>query len=189
MSEDALIRLINLKATGVTAKQLEDKKIGRYSYCRDLLAGNKSFGEKAARKIEEKFGWPRGCLDTAEGCEGIHALIARSLVDDGTDEADNSAPSQPIPTSMPYSPANLNSAILLLGSLLGRLDQRSREIVGHLLGDLAKTPDDADDIAAKASAIASVQKPVAKDAALNKLLTNQSPSSVETQPADLDRKK
>ena len=63
MSDDALIRRENLKALGLTAQQLSDKVGARYTYWRDLMAGQKSFGEKAARKIEEKLTLPRGWLD------------------------------------------------------------------------------------------------------------------------------
>jgi hypothetical protein len=63
MNEDALIRLSNLKALGLTAKLLEQQVGGRYTYWRDLLAGQKSFGEKIARKIEEAMEYPRGYLD------------------------------------------------------------------------------------------------------------------------------
>lgn len=67
MSEDALIRLANLKALGHGPTALVQLAGNTYPYWRDLLAGKKSFGEKAARKIEEKLGLPRGCLDTPEG--------------------------------------------------------------------------------------------------------------------------
>jgi hypothetical protein len=74
---------------------------------------------------------------------------------------------------MSYSTTNLNSAILLLGHLLGPLDYRSRSLIGHLLKDLAATPDDALDIAAKASALAATQRPIVKDINLNRVLTGQ----------------
>lgn len=68
MSDDALIRLANLKALGHGPADLVRLVGSSYPYWRDLLAGNKSFGEKAARNIEEKLGLPRGCLDLADGC-------------------------------------------------------------------------------------------------------------------------
>ena len=73
MSEDALIRLENLKRLGKSAKELEQSVGGRYTYWRDLLLGNKSFGEKAARKIEAKLGLVRGQLDAAHGNADILA--------------------------------------------------------------------------------------------------------------------
>lgn len=63
MNDDALIRLSNLKSLGLTPKLLEQQVGGRYTYWRDLLAGQKSFGEKIARKIEEAMNYPRGYLD------------------------------------------------------------------------------------------------------------------------------
>ncbi|MDP3651066.1 MAG: S24 family peptidase [Rhodoferax sp.] len=68
MSDDALIRLANLKSLGWGPTDLANKVGNSYQYWRDLLAGNKSFGEKAARNIEEKLSLPRGCLDLAHGC-------------------------------------------------------------------------------------------------------------------------
>jgi hypothetical protein len=64
MSEDALIRLKNLLSLKHSATELSDRVGGRYTYWRDLLSGDKSFGEKIARKIEEKLSLPRGWLDT-----------------------------------------------------------------------------------------------------------------------------
>lgn len=64
MSDDALIRLENLKALNLGPTELSASVGSSYQYWRDLLAGHKSFGEKAARKIEEKLGLPRGSLDT-----------------------------------------------------------------------------------------------------------------------------
>jgi len=75
-----------------------------------------------------------------------------------------------IPTAMPYTPDNLKSAILLMGSLLGVLDLRSRIIIGDLLKDLAEHTDDAQDIAAKASALASVQRPISGNRDLDRAI-------------------
>ena len=68
MSDDALIRLANLKTLGYGPTDLVSKVGNSYQYWRDLLAGKKSFGEKAARNIEAKLALPRGCLDLDEGC-------------------------------------------------------------------------------------------------------------------------
>lgn len=68
MSDDALIRLANLKAIGYSPTELSRVMGTSYQYWRDMLAGRKSFGEKTARNIEDKFNLPRGCLDLAEGC-------------------------------------------------------------------------------------------------------------------------
>lgn len=69
MAEDALIRLANLKALGHSPTDLVRLIGSTYTYWRDLLAGQKSFGEKAARNIEAKLGLPRGCLDIEGSCE------------------------------------------------------------------------------------------------------------------------
>lgn len=78
MSDDALIRLANLKALGYGPAELSQTMGSSYQYWHDLLAGRKSFGEKAARNIEDKLGLPRGCLDLAEGCSS-----RKDIADDG----------------------------------------------------------------------------------------------------------
>lgn len=73
MADDALIRRQSLrallKARGWAIKDLQEKVgEGRYTYWRDLLENDtKSFGEKVARKIEDKLGLDRGYLDRAQG--------------------------------------------------------------------------------------------------------------------------
>jgi hypothetical protein len=76
MSDDSLIRLENLKSLKLTARELSEKVGGRISYWNDMLSGNKSFGEKIARKIEEKLGLPRGSLDLVDG----EAVIAQAAI-------------------------------------------------------------------------------------------------------------
>ena len=75
MSEIASIRRRNLRRRspdgpddlGALIKLLQARVGNRYTYWRDLLKDEKnSFGERAARKIEEKMGWPGGCLDIDE---------------------------------------------------------------------------------------------------------------------------
>lgn len=63
MNENGLIRLNNLKRLGLTAAELSDRVGGIRSYWHGMLAGNRSFGEKAARHIEESLGLPRGSMD------------------------------------------------------------------------------------------------------------------------------
>lgn len=63
MSEDALIRLENLRRLKLDAATLSAKVGGRVSYWHDMLGGSKSFGEKAARKIEAALDLPRLSLD------------------------------------------------------------------------------------------------------------------------------
>ncbi len=67
MADDSLIRHENLLRLGLTARELSERVGGRYTYWRDMLAGKKSFGEKIARKIEEKLGLVRMSLDLDEG--------------------------------------------------------------------------------------------------------------------------
>lgn len=71
MAEDALIRLENLKRLGLDARQLSARLGSGYSYWRDMLKGDKSFGEKVARRIEDGLGLRRGQLDESnEAPEG-----------------------------------------------------------------------------------------------------------------------
>lgn len=51
--------------------------MGRYTYCRDLLEdSSKSFGEKAARKIEDLLHLPSGYLDQVHGrTESVNDLV------------------------------------------------------------------------------------------------------------------
>lgn len=102
----------------------------------------------------------------------------------GVKESDDNRPA--IPTSMNYSALNLKSAILLMGNLIGVLDKRSKKMVGELLRDLADDPDDALDIAEKAAALATTQKPITKNKALNKALRGKGEEAVETGPAPLE---
>ncbi len=71
MSDDALIRLDNLKALKLTPAELSAKVGGRNSYWNDMLAGKKSFGEKIARKIEDKLSLQRGSLDLVDGATAV----------------------------------------------------------------------------------------------------------------------
>ena len=63
MSDNALIRLENLKALKLSAAELNLRVDGAKSYWHGMLAGDRPFGEKIARKIEEKLELPRGWLD------------------------------------------------------------------------------------------------------------------------------
>ena len=108
MSEDASIRRENLNRLKIGPGDLSERVGGRYTYWRDLLTDpKKSFGEKIARKIEEKLGLPRGSLD----------IPAASLAQQATD------PAWPLPN---ISPARLtvltpNQRALLEGYMLSFL--------------------------------------------------------------------
>lgn len=98
---------------------------------------------------------------------------------------------QTIPTSMPYAPTHLKSAILLMGNLLGHLDLRSKRLIGDMLQDLALSSDnkeEIEDIAEKAAALARMQKPVTKNLELNKAIRGRG-DPVETGPAPLEKTK
>jgi transcriptional regulator with XRE-family HTH domain len=121
MNDDALIRLANLKALNLTPKDLSDRVGGRVSYWADLLRGEKSFGEKAARKIEEQLGIPRLSLDTADADEPIPT--PRAITEETLPEPDA-----------------LYEALEVLSKALAELDEEARSLVGHSLSRLAQDP-------------------------------------------------
>jgi len=67
MSEDAQIRRDNLATLQLGPKELTEKLGRTYSFWRDLVKSNKSFGEKLARSIEDGLELPRGWLDRPPG--------------------------------------------------------------------------------------------------------------------------
>lgn len=161
----------------------------------------KGFGADVLMKLSKALGVePEFVMNGDEGSNRqIHdsvppsGRVVKKGVDEGiTDEmegdsADNvSARCQPIPTSMTYSAPNLKHAILLMGSLVGALDRRSRRLIGELLKDLADDPDDAEDIAEKASGLATIQKSISKNKDLNRALRSRERDPVETKPAKLE---
>lgn len=196
MNDNTLIRRKNLAALGLAPADLAARVGSSKQYWSDQLRGKKSFGESVARKIEEKLELPRGCLDEDESTHIKTEHFSRSeMVTDDRDNVGKEGSSgvqngandhHAIPTSMPYTAPNLRSTILLMGSLLGALDKRSKKMVGDLLKDLADDPDDAQDIAEKAAAVATTQKPITKNKALNKALRGQK-QAVETGHGPLER--
>jgi hypothetical protein len=122
MNDDALIRLGNLKALNLTAQQLSERVGGRVSYWSDLMRGKKSFGEKAARNIEEKLGIPRGSMDTVDT-------------------------EQPIPTPQPATPDVLliSDALRVLTKALQKADKNTRIALEPLLASMANAPDEAEE--------------------------------------------
>ena len=194
MNDNTLIRFENLRALGKTPGELATATGLSKQYWSNMLRGNKSFGESAARNLEEKLELPRLFLDedhtamskdiakgnvNVEGCRESPEEVSGGM---GENE---SVLCQSIPTSMTYSAPNLKSCILLMGSLVGALDRRSRRLIGELLKDLAEEPDDAEDIANKASGLATIQKPISKNKDLNKGMRGRK-ESVETKPAPLE---
>lgn len=75
MADEKLVRLHNLRAL-LKTRRIEDRERARYlkghlgsgaSYWSGLLAGDRSFGEKVARRIEEGLNLlPRGILDAPD---------------------------------------------------------------------------------------------------------------------------
>lgn len=64
-NSDKLVRLANLRSLGLSPRELSGRVGGRETYWRDMLKGDKSFGERIARKAEEKLGLPRAWMDDA----------------------------------------------------------------------------------------------------------------------------
>jgi len=126
MSEDALIRLENLRKLNQTAKELESVVGGRYTYWRDMLQGTKSFGEKIARKIEEKYGMQRGQLDTVDGVS--HGTVLQQPNE------------SPLPKATPTH-AHLAQTLADLSGYLERLDIDDREDAMAMITVLAKKPE------------------------------------------------
>lgn len=87
-----MVRLENLsrivKERGLTAHDLVRDVGGRYTYWRDLLAGEKSFGEKIARKLEDRLNLARYSLD---GARAEDANGEQQLPDDVQELADHLA--------------------------------------------------------------------------------------------------
>lgn len=174
MSDDALIRLSNLKALGVTPAFLVERVGKTRSYWSDLLRGQKSFGEKTARNIEEQLGLRRGALDQTQ--DTIVTSVTNITPSEGSPSKRSVtsdiqwSSKQEIPTAMPYAPEHLKSAVMLIGSLLGALDERSRKTIGGVLYDLAAAPDEASYFADIAVSAAKTQKPITTNPDLERAL-------------------
>ena len=67
--------------------------------------------------------------------------------------------------------ASLSTTIIDLGARIGALDQRSRKLMGVMLQWLADDPDDASEIAEKATALQKVQCPMVRSTELHQALT------------------
>lgn len=198
MNDNTLIRFENLRALGKTPGELATMTGLSKQYWSNMLRRKKSFGEMAARNLEEKLELPRLFLDEDHSAMSNDVGGSAKLVgNEGTPEeasgdmAENeSVLCQPIPTSMPISPPNLKSAILLMGSLVGALDKRRRHLIRQLLNDLVDDVDDPEevkDIAETAYDLALKNKPITKNKDLNKALRGRpGRDPVETRPASLE---
>lgn len=71
MNENGLIRLDNLQRLGLNAAELSARVGGARSYWHGMLAGQRPFGEKIARKIEERLELPRGSMDESEAVVAV----------------------------------------------------------------------------------------------------------------------
>lgn len=171
MNDNALIRLKNLRALGLQPAELSQRLGSSKQHWSNVMRGATSFGERTARRIEEGLGLVRGSLDQAGHDESdTQNGAGENTPDRGNHLSHNVSSTLRIPTAMPYTPDNLKTAILLMASLLGVLDLRSRVIIGGLLKDLAEHTDDAVDIAEKASALASVQRPISENSDLDRAI-------------------
>lgn len=184
-------------------KKTIGEQVAEYMTARNIKAGEMARRAHTSRQniegLIKRNRFPREYLSGLAEAMGVSAdvLLAGAYVEtliqssakdvtEGEQVADTGAKGdQTVPTSMPYSPRNLKSAILLMGSLLGALDARSRSIIGDMLKDLALHSDDAEDIAEKASVLATVQKPISGNRALNKALRGR--DAVETAHLPLAR--
>ena len=85
-----------------------------------------------------------------------------------------------LPPSMSYSDENLHDCVILLGNLLSRLDDTSRQLIGTLLRKVARHALDADrvaDLALRIRKNAQEQGRISRDETVNNLLTK--PGAVE----------
>ena len=128
MSDDALIRLENLRELGLGPSDLVKSVGSSYQYWRDLLNGNKSFGEKAARNIEEKLGMVRGALDIPGFSRGENALIEKKTA---------THPAQ----SATQMLATLEQITEALAGYLVQMDDDARDDAGDVLKKLAHKPE------------------------------------------------
>lgn len=187
MNDNTLIRRANMHALGLSPSELAEKLGSTRQYWADLIRENskKSFGESVARRIEEGLGLRRGCLDDTD-LSGRLAMEGKRTVDAADTKVNSGTPQQLIPTTAVFTPVNLSSTILLLGSMLARMDARSRRMMGVLLADLADAPDDASDVADKAAGIASKQRSVTSSKSLDAAIQGKEGAFVETAPARLE---
>lgn len=141
MSEDALIRLENLRRLKIAPAELSSRVGGRNTYWHDLLAGNKSFGEKAARKIEAALDLPRLSLDTPAGQSNtLPGLPAAPLYTEGSNHALAPVQQAPVATN---GVALLGQTLNQLNALLDGIDSGTRETIASLTQEAICKPDKA----------------------------------------------
>jgi len=129
MSDDATIRLTNLTRLRLTAAQLKERLGRSSSFWSDLIRGQKSFGEKLARAIEEGLQLPRGWLDKIHDDSDASPLPAGDAA--GAANADAAGTGRP----------TLESWIEALARTLNDLGDAERERVATALVTLTRAPD------------------------------------------------
>lgn len=140
MSEDAQIRRDNLAALHLGPNDLVAKAGRSYSFWRDLIKSNKSFGEKLARSIEHDLSLPRGWLDRPPG--------TRVVLDYSPKAAEPTPPAAP----------DLAAAIPVVVRALGSLPSLQLGKVISELEGLDQAPERADEV------ITRIQEIIAKSA-------------------------
>lgn len=151
VSEDRLIRVDNLRRLCKARGWITDKSLGAselrnrlgrsYVFWRDLLNGDKSFGEKLARDIEGGLALPRGWLDNAEAAvpseEGSSQpdLVYRS--GSMTVATELKGPVRDIDIDVA-----LSQSLHYLADALKRSDMVTRAGAAPLLGLLAQAPEE-----------------------------------------------
>lgn len=137
MDEISRVRLKNLIALDLRAKQLNDLVGNSLTYWYDMLKGNKGFGERAARKLEDKLHLAPGSLDIPDSCKPFD-------------------PSAPPPPPMIQGQA-LAPDTVLLAKWFEKLPEDSLErfqasaaimqvIIGYLPGGIHHLPKTGDDL-------------------------------------------
>lgn len=139
---------------------------------------SKSIGKiEAAMRLSEKSGFSALWLAKGSGPKHLdtqphHEVESERMPSHAGGEIvqNGAANDKEIPHSMPYSAPNLKSAILLMGSLVGALDKRSRKLVAVLLNDLTEEPDQAEDIAERVTGMHLLNARITNNKELNKAL-------------------
>lgn len=138
MSEDAQIRRANLASLQLGPSGLVAKLGRSYSFWRDILETQKSFGEKLARSIEDGLSLPRGWLDRPQG--------GRVVLDYAPRAAEPTPPAPPpLSEALPVvvsalsglSPLQLGRALQALEQLADHPD-RTGEVTAQIQGMLAQ---------------------------------------------------
>lgn len=168
LNPSGLARLVGTNRQNID--NLKKREFGQPRYIKELAS---VMGTTVDELLEGRYVAPK-------------ADAGNSSVDTPVTDAHTSHSRQIIPTSAMFTPVNLSATILLLGSMLARMDPRSRRMMGVLLADLAEAPDDAQDVAEKASGIASKQKAVTSSKSLDAAIQGKEGAFVETAPSRLE---